>query len=276
MIVKEKIGGLFFDLIQGDTLIENEHIKDGSVDLILTDLPYGTTACKWDTIIPFDKLWEIVNRLLKPNGVFITTASQPFTSALIMSNTDMFKYSVIWEKSHPTGAHLARKRIMMKHEDVLIFYYKQPIYNPQMTIGEKNHWTKKKKHSSLSQAKGSVFGEIENRSGNMKFPNSILYFNSPNRNGLLHPTQKPVGLLEYLIKTFSNENDLVVDLTMGSGSTGVAAKNTNRSFIGIEKDERYFNIAVSRIKGTKPNHNNFEKAEERGLFSFTDLPTNVD
>jgi len=235
------------DLKCGDCLELTKYIPYGSVDMILTDLPYGTTACKWDTIIPFDKLWGMVNYLLKENGIFITTASQPFTSALVMSNPNMFKYSIIWVKSHPTGAHLARKRIMMKHEDVLIFYNKQPTYNPQMTIGEKNHWNKNKKHSSLSQAKGSVFGEIENRSGNMKFPKSILYFNSPNRNGLLHPTQKPVLLLEYLIKTFSNEDDLVVDLTMGSGSTGVACKNTNRNFIGIEKDKKYFNIAKERI-----------------------------
>lgn len=243
------------ELIQGDCLIEYDKIERGSVDLILTDLPYGTTACKWDTIIPFEKLWKMIEWLLKPNGVFITTASQPFTSALVMSNPTMFKYSVIWEKSHPTGAHLARKRIMMKHEDILIFYNKQPIYNPQMTTGEKNHWNKKKKHKSLSQAKGSEFGEIENRSGNMKFPKSILYFNSPNRNGLLHPTQKPIQLMEYLIKTFSNENDLVVDLTMGSGSTMVACQNTNRKGIGIELDEHYFAIAKKRVEENKKELN---------------------
>ena len=170
-------------LIQGDCLIKHEEIKKNSVDLILTDLPYGTTACKWDSILPYDLLWDIVSKILKPNGVFITTATQPFSSTLIVSNIDMFKYAVVWEKSHPTVAHLARKRIMSKHEDILIFYNKQPTYNPQMTIGEKNHWNKSKWNKSDTQARGSVFKPVENRNGNKKFHKSVLYFNSPNRNG---------------------------------------------------------------------------------------------
>lgn len=236
---------VFSRLFLGDCLIESDKIESGSVDLILTDLPYGTTACKWDIIIPFYDLWKIIKRILKPNGVFITTASQPFTSFMIMSNLDWFKYELIWHKSHPTGFASSKKRTMKYHENILIFYNKQPTYNPQMTKGKPNHWNINKAGTvSNSQPK---LGEIKNVNGDNKFPNSVMYFNCPNRNGILHPTQKPILLLEYLIKTFSNENDLVVDLTMGSGSTGVACKNTNRSFIGIEKDENYFKIAEQRI-----------------------------
>ena len=229
----------------GDCLELYKNLEPKSIDLILTDLPYGTTACKWDTIIPFDKLWEMVNYLLKPNGAFITTASQPFTSALVMSNPKMFKYELIWHKSHPTGFASSKKRTMKYHENILIFYNNQPTYNPQITKGKPNHWNIKKAGKvSNSQPK---LGEIENKNGDNKFPNSVMYFNSPNRNGIFHPTQKPIALFEYLLKTYSNENMTVFDPCMGSGTTGVACKNLNRNFIGIEKDENYFKIAEQRI-----------------------------
>jgi site-specific DNA-methyltransferase (adenine-specific) len=229
----------------GDCLELYKNIEPKSIDLILTDLPYGTTACKWDKIIPFDKLWEMVNYLLKPNGAFITTASQPFTSALVMSNPKMFKYELIWHKSHPTGFASSKKRTMKYHENILIFYNNQPTYNPQITKGKPNHWNINKAGKvSNSQPK---LGEIENKNGDNKFPNSVMYFNSPNRNGIFHPTQKPIALFEYLLKTYSNENMTVFDPCMGSGTTGVACKNLNRNFIGIEKDENYFKIAEHRI-----------------------------
>ena len=221
------------------------NIEDNSIDAIICDLPYGTTACKWDSILPFDKLWDEYNRIIKANGAIILFGSQPFTSALIMSNLKMFKYELIWHKSHPTGFASSKKRTMKYHENILVFYNKQPTYNPQMTKGKPNHWTVNKAGTvSNSQPK---LGEIENKNGDNKFPNSVMYFNCPNRNGILHPTQKPLELLEYLVKTYTNEGDMVLDNCMGSGTTGVACKKTGRHFIGIEKDEKYFEIAVSRV-----------------------------
>ena len=234
-------------LYKGDCLeVMDKLIADGvEVDAIITDPPYGTTACKWDSVIPFDEMWERLNKLIKPNGAIVLFGSQPFTSALIMSNPKMFKYELIWHKSHPTGFASSKKRTMKYHENILIFYNNQPTYNPQMTKGKPNHWNINKAGKvSNSQPK---LGEIENKNGDNKFPNSVMYFNSPNRNGILHPTQKPVPLLEYLIKTYTNEGETVLDNTCGSGSTGVACVNTNRNFIGIEMDDKYFEIASKRI-----------------------------
>ena len=233
-------------ILHGDCLELYKSIEPKSIDLILTDLPYGTTACKWDTIIPFDKLWEMVNYLLKPNGVFITTASQPFTSALVMSNPKMFKYELIWHKSHPTGFASSKKRTMKYHENILIFYNTQPTYNPQMTKGKPNHW-KIKKAGKVRNSQ-PILGEIENKNGDNKFPNSVMYFNSPNRNGILHPTQKPIELFENLIKTYTNENDLVLDNCAGSCTTAIASLNTNRNYICMEKDENYYSIGLKRVK----------------------------
>jgi len=221
------------------------NIEDNSIDAIICDLPYGTTACKWDSILPFDKLWDEYNRIIKANGAIILFGSQPFTSALIMSNLKMFKYELIWHKSHPTGFASSKKRTMKYHENILVFYNKQPTYNPQMTKGKPNHWTVNKAGTvSNSQPK---LGEIENKNGDNKFPNSVMYFNCPNRNGILHPTQKPLELLEYLVKTYTNEGDMVLDNCMGSGTTGLACKKTYRNFLGIEKDKNYFDIAVRRV-----------------------------
>jgi DNA modification methylase len=283
MIVKEKIGGLFFDLIKGDCLIENEHIKDGSVDLILTDLPYNITAAKWDVLIEFDKLWEILDRICKENTCICLFGNEPFSSALRMSNIKNYKYDWKWIKQI-SGNHLnAKKQPLRVYEDVCIFYKKQPTYNPILTDKPKSHIRrnsidiKVKNNGVIGKVKENVKrNEFRSIALDKNYPNNVLNIDIMAKNKRIHPTQKPVELLEYLIKTFSNENDLVVDLTMGSGSTGVACKNTNRNFIGIEKDENYFNIAQKRIKGDEPNPNAFEKSKERGLFSFTDEPTKAD
>ena len=246
-------------LIKGDCLVEMKNIPDKSIDCIICDLPYGTTACKWDNVIPFEPLWAQYKRIIKDNGAIVLFGSQPFTSALVMSNPKWFKYELIWHKSHPTGFASSKKRTMKYHENICVFYDKQPTYNPQMTIGRKNHWNiNKAGRVSNSQPK---LGEVENKNGNNKFPNSVNYYDCANRNGILHPTQKPVPLLEYLVKTYTNEGDTVLDNTMGSGTTGVACKQLNRSFIGIEMDDKYFDIASKRINEA-----------QRSVSLFSDCP----
>ncbi len=228
---------------QGDCLIEMDKIADKSVDMILCDLPYGTTACKWDTIIPFDKLWEQYERIIKSNGAIVLTASQPFTSSLVMSNPKLFKYEAIWEKPNPSNFTFAKKGIMKFHESILIFYKNAPTYNPQMWIGEKNHGSIQGKRK-IDNESGANLKIVPKNTSNIKYPKSVIKIN---REMGLHPTQKPVALFEYLIKTYTNEGDTVLDNCMGSGTTGVACKKTGRHFIGIEKDEKYFEIAVSRV-----------------------------
>lgn len=231
----------------GDCLELYKNIEPKSIDLILTDLPYGTTACKWDTIIPFDKLWEMVNYLLKPNGAFITTASQPFTSALVMSNPKLFKYEWIWEKSHPTGFASSKYNPLKYHESVLIFCEGKTVYNPQMTKGKPNHSMGKIVNGGQIKSESQVnITAIQSQQSENKFPKSVQKFSNPRFKGM-HPTQKPVALFEYLLKTYSNENMTIFDPCMGSGTTGVACKNLNRNFIGIEKDDNYFKIAEQRI-----------------------------
>ena len=234
------------DLRQGDCLELMKDIPDGSVDMILADLPYGTTACKWDTIIPFEPLWEQYKRVIKPNGAIALTASQPFTSALVMSNPKMFKYSWVWEKSKSTGYLNAKKRPLYAHEDVLIFYKKPPVYIPQMTSGLPYNKGKAHRPTNVYGSQKAVL--VKNESG-YRYPRTVQYFKTAESEGeVSHPTQKPVALFEYLIKTYTNEGDLVLDNVAGSGTTGVACKNTNRNFIGIELDEKYFEIAKKRIE----------------------------
>lgn len=348
-------------LYKGDCLIESEKIETGTVDLILTDLPYGTTACSWDGIIPLDETWKMFYRVLRPNGFIVLTASQPFTSKLVSSNIDNFSHQWIWKKEQGSNPLLANKMPMKNFEDVLVFsneykkydlenkhpqrdYFKKVmdfiglnlkqintklghrraehtfyidstqyglctektyneliemfgidkmqgfinwdklnienkefiknefdgknprIYNPQMTKGkEYKSGSGYIEHLGFDKKGGTVSSQ--------RYPNSIIEFNTDKRNNE-HPTQKPVELLEYLIKTYTNEGMTVFDATMGSGSTGVACKNTNRNFIGIEKDDKYFEIAEKRINGTTANPNGFEKTEVRrqkifnyGLFS---------
>jgi len=238
------------ELIQGDCLEKMKDIPDGGVDLILCDLPYGTTACKWDTIIPFEPLWGQYQRIIKDNGVIVLTASQPFTSALVMSNISWFKYSWVWIKNKKTGFLNAKKQPLRQVEDVTVFYRKQPTYNPQKTHGHKpvNSFTK---HTSDGQTVGKTKIGISGGGQTDRFPSNVLYVpvvNNDNSNGdKFHPTQKPVALFEYLIKTYTNEGDTVLDNCMGSGTTGIACKNLNRNFVGIELDPEYFKIAEKRI-----------------------------
>jgi len=240
------------NLQQGDCLELMKDIPDGSVDMILADLPYGTTACKWDTIIPFEALWEQYERIIKDNGAIVLTASQPFTSALVMSNPKLFKYEWIWDKKNPSNFAMARKQPLKYHESVLVFAKKQTEYYPIKWQGKPNH-----KQGSLNNAQRSdVYGKIQRTKDNlsgMKYPRSIIEISKHSSQGGLHPTQKPVALLEYLIKTYTNKNETVLDNTMGSGSTGVACVNTGRNFIGMELEEKYFGIAEQRIMEEKNN-----------------------
>jgi site-specific DNA-methyltransferase (adenine-specific) len=241
------------DLYNGDCLeVMDKLIEQGVVvDAIITDPPYGTTACKWDSVIDFEQMWKRLNKLIKPNGAIVLFGSEPFSSALRMSNIGMYKYDWVWEKHHKTGHLNAKKRPMKKTESISIFYNKQCLYNPQGLIKVEKVMKNSKsdslrdKNNKTSTVSGGLntnpyIQEYEN------YPHEILKFNSMNGN-TQHPTQKPVSLMEYLIKTYTNEGELVLDFTMGSGTTAVACKNTNRKFIGIELDDNYFDIANKRI-----------------------------
>jgi len=247
-------------LIHGECLEEMDNlIKEGvKVDAIITDIPYGTTACKWDSIIPFDKMWGRLNKLIKSNGAIVLFGSEPFSSALRMSNIKNYKYDWIWEKSNPSNIALANKQPMKYHEIISVFYSKQCMYNKQMIPRDSDHIKQAHNsgytfHNSQSDQTGLKYIEVDSKKYNKDFknPSSVLKFNSlrPNAKEFVkHPTQKPIALMEYLIKTYTNENELVLDFTMGSGTTGIACKNLNRDFIGIELDEKYFKIAENRIK----------------------------
>ena len=231
------------DLRLGDCLEVMKLIPDESIDAIITDPPYGTTACKWDSVIPFDLMWEQLNRIIKPNGAIVLFGSEPFSSALRMSNIKNFKYDWIWDKQRPSGSMLAKKRPMKYHEIASVFYKEQSIYNPQMTKGKMIN----KASGGSSDNYGKPIPIVRYKSDEY-YPRSIQAFKAcHNMTGKVHPTQKPVALMEYLIKTYTNENETVLDFTMGSGTTGVAAKNLNRKFIGIEQDANYFDIATDRI-----------------------------
>lgn len=230
------------ELIKGDCLERMQDIENGSIDAIITDPPYGTTACKWDSVIDFDLMWEQLNRIIKPNGAIVLFGSEPFSSALRMSNIKNYKYDWIWQKPKGTG-HLNAKRMPMNDfENISVFYKKQCFYDPQFTFCEPY---KAKSGKKSFEGYGND-NRIGNDSDGKRYPKRVLKFNAIER-GTQHPTQKPVALMEYLIKTYTNENETVLDFTMGSGSTGVACKNLNRSFIGIEMDDKYFEIAKQRI-----------------------------
>ena len=238
------------DLIQGDCLIEMQKIESGSIDAIITDPPYGTTACKWDSVINFELLWEQLNRIIKFNGAIVLFGSEPFSSALRISNIERFRYDIIWEKSHARGFLNAWKQPMRKHENISVFYKKQPTYNPILKDKDPKNIRTRSKRTRSSQFNGGEFSNDANKRkcpNDKSMPDSVLKYNSK-VTPIIHPTQKPVALMEYLIKTYTNENETVLDFTMGSGTTGVACQNTNRKFIGIEMDENYFKIAEQRIK----------------------------
>lgn len=247
-------------LMNGDCLEMMKQIPDGSVDMILTDPPYGTTACKWDSVIEIEEMWKNVRRILSHKGTAVFTAAQPFTTVLVYPALDIFKHASVWVKNRPTGPQHAKNRPMSKHEDILVFSKgkmghlvqlgdKRMTYNPQgVTIGSKKVVTEKGSHSRLTGPRPNQVGrEYESMTG---FPHTVVEFSKEESH--FHPTQKPVALMEYLIKTYTNECETVLDFTMGSGTTGVAAKNLNRKFIGIELDETYFNIAKDRIESANP------------------------
>ena len=228
-------------LMKGDCLERMKEIPSGSIDMVLADVPYGTTACKWDSIIPLEPMWEQLKRIIKPNGAIVMTASQPFTTILASSNMGQFRYEWIWQKSNSTGFQLAKKMPMKKHENILVFYKKIPTYNPQGLIayGKRNRRSKAGNGGHLANECNDYIQEFTN------YPTKLIHFGYDSNK--LHPTQKPVALMEYLIKTYTNENETVLDFTFGSCSTGVACKNTNRKFIGIELDDHYFEVGKNRI-----------------------------
>jgi DNA modification methylase len=228
------------DLLRGDCLEVMEKIPGASVDLILCDLPYGTTQNKWDSVIPLDLLWAQYKRIAR--GAIVLTAQAPFDKVLGASNIGMLKYEWIWQKESGSGHLNAKKAPMKDHENVLVFYEKQPTYNPQMRKGFKPYV--QKQGSTKSSNYGSQTGAVTESNGE-RYPLTVIRFQRDKEK--VHPTQKPVALMEYLIRTYTNEGDKVLDNCMGSGTTGVACVNTNRSFIGIERDEKYFAIAEERI-----------------------------
>lgn len=230
-------------IILGDCLEVMKDIPDKSVDMILCDLPYGTTACKWDSIIPFEPLWEQYERVIKDNGAIVLTAAQPFTSALVMSNLKLFKYDWVWKKPKGTGHLNAKKQPMRDKEDILVFYKRQPTYNPQMVKGEP-YQSKSGKSQYEGYGKDKRMG---NNNNGLRYPKQVIEFGVVERN-TVHPTQKPVALFEYLIKTYTNEGDIVLDNCVGSGTTAIAAHNTGRFFIGIEKEPKYVEIARRRVE----------------------------
>jgi len=247
----------FVTLYHGDCLEKMKSIPDGSVDMILTDPPYGTTACKWDSVIPLEPMWEQLTRVIKPNGAIIMMASQPFTTTLIASNMKRFKYCWVWDKiNRNTGFGNVSFMPLKRHEDILVFVLNgKPTFNKQMTDGKpyvaKRTGKKPDVYVGLNPQNGKSDGK--------RNPISIIGIKAHNKKEAgKHPTQKPVTLMEYLIKTYTNEGETVLDFTMGSGTTGVACANLNRKFIGIELDDKYFEIAKERI----------EKAQQQEVFDF--------
>ena len=233
-------------LFKGDCLEVMKEISDKSIDMILCDLPYGTTKCKWDIIIPFELLWKQYNRIIKDRGIVVLFGSEPFTSALRMSNIKNYRYDLKWEKDQGSDFLNAKLKPLKNYEDIAIFYKKRPKYNPQMREGFKE-WTKKNSGNNIiKHLNWAEEAKTRHSNGSKRYPLSILKFNRV-RNGL-HPCQKPVDLLEWLIKSYTDENDLVLDNCMGVGSVGEACIKTNRKFIEIEKDDKYFEIAKERIE----------------------------
>ena len=239
-----------YTLLLGDCLERMKEIPDGSVDLILTDPPYGTTACKWDSVIDLEEMWKELKRIIKPNGACVLFSSQPFTTNLIYSNMKCFKYSMVWKKSKCGSPLTAKYKPLTKHEDINVFslHKKTLNYYPQMSVGKpyKRQPTKAKANNHGYGINNNVFTDNKGT----RHPTTILdYPQQWRRQDQVHPTQKPIELMEFLIKSFSMENDTILDFTFGSCSTGVAALNTNRKFIGVEMEEKYFDIGVSRMEG---------------------------
>jgi site-specific DNA-methyltransferase (adenine-specific) len=239
------------ELIQGETIEEMQKLIDKGVkvDMILCDLPYGTTACKWDEVIPFNLLWDKYEKLIKDKGAIVLTASQPFTSALVMSNPKLFKYEWIWEKSKASNFLQAKYMPLKAHENILVFGRGKVNYYPQKTQGKPfNKGNRKNENGIATEVYNRIPNagmEIKNEKG-LRNPRTVQYFKTAESEGKHHPTQKPTWLFEYLIETYTLEGETVLDNTMGSGTTAIACKNTNRNFIGIELESKYFNTALSR------------------------------
>jgi site-specific DNA-methyltransferase (adenine-specific) len=260
-----------YRLYHGDCLDILPTLEAGSVDAIITDLPYGTTACAWDEVIPFEPMWAAVKHVLKKRGAFVTTASQPFTSKLVMSNLEWFKYCWVWDKKLSGNFLNAKIMPMMVHEDVCVFSTGKHIYNPQMTKG-----VYRKKAFNGYEANGSrIYGSVNpyETHNDTYYPTSIVTLSNSSRIGK-HPTQKPVALFEYLIKTYTNPGDTVMDFTMGSGTTGVACMRTGRNFIGIELnpvkdgDPDYFRIAEQRIRNAAGEFVLTDREKQRGQLAL--------
>jgi len=242
-----------------DCLIGMKRIPDKSIDMVLCDLPYGTTNCNWDNIIPFEALWNQYERIIKDEGVIVLTGAEPFSSLLRNSNLKLYKYDWIWDKVKGTGFLNAKKQPMRNHETVSVFYKKFGVYNPQMTTG---HALKKSKRTSKHQT--DVYGEMKNDynySSTERYPRSIQVFSTDTQNSSIHPTQKPVGMFEYFIKTYTNDGDTVLDNCMGSATTAIACMNTDRNFIGFEKEKSYFELGNKRIAENTKQLNLLEVAK---------------
>lgn len=223
-----------------------KRIPDGYIDMILCDLPYGTTNCSWDTVIPFEPLWSQYERVIKDNGAIVLTGSEPFSSLLRLSNLKLYKYDWVWDKVKGTGFLNAKRQPMRNHELISVFYKRQPKYHPQMTEG---HTLKKSFRSNKHQT--DVYGDMKNDNeycSTKRYPRSIQVFSTDTQKSALHPTQKPVALFEYLIKTYTDKGDIVLDNCIGSGTTAVACLNTERKFIGFETNKDYFEMAEARVK----------------------------
>ena len=239
-------------LIHGDCLEEMAKLAEEGVkvDAVITDPPYGTTACKWDSVIPFEPMWERLNNLVKPNGAIVLFGSEPFSSALRMSNIENYKYDWVWNKDKGFGVFLAKRQPLRTYENISVFYEKQPTYNPQMTDANPDRirpLSKGNLHGARNNITNSDNCKVDkDYNPNKRYPINILKFSNPVGRAI-HPTQKPVALMEYLIKTYTNEGETVLDFTMGSGTTGVACKKLKRNFIGIEKEKKYFDMAEKRI-----------------------------
>lgn len=238
-------------LLLGDCLDRMSDIEDGSVDMVLADPPYGTTACKWDAVIPLEPMWQHLKRVIKPNGAIVMTASQPFTSFLILSNPSMFKHEWVWRKEKAGNFAVAKFCPLKVHENVVVFCKGRTNYYPIKTPRDKPIMRGESTRKGVDKNSNSStpFGKHTRKLFTDRFPQSILTFGTVRKT--LHPTQKPVALMEYLIKTYTNEGETVLDFTMGSGTTGVACVNTGRRFIGIERDDKYFQIALDRINAAK-------------------------
>lgn len=259
MVTTDKLNNPINQVFHGDCLELMPFIKTGSIDMILCDLPYGTTNCSWDSVINLPSLWVQYNRIIKDNGVIILTAQTPFDKVLGCSNLKMLRYEWVWEKTQATGGLNSKKMPMKAHENILVFYKNKPLYKPIMTHGHKRKVSKSKNRAACIERKNNtddIYGKeysdrVKDYDSTSRFPRSVITFSSDKQKSNLHKTQKPVALFEYLIKTYTNEGDLILDNTAGSGTTAIAALKTNRNYILMEKEKKYYDVILERIKKHK-------------------------